>query len=183
MKIVLLFFFISIYFVPLRVFAQELNILEHGTEIDALALNPLLGTLEKQNEFVIAFRVLVKAIPDSASNYFILTKNSNQFKAFNMGVKLDELKLLDAKLALMWSNFVQNGLLSMKDERDLVDVCPKKYHIYYAHTYEFSILSKGKIKILTYYYPEYYDEVCPGIEERKQIINSVAVFDLYNVSD
>jgi hypothetical protein len=171
------------HFVPLRVFAQEQNILEHGTEIDALALNPLLETLEKQNEFVIAFRVLVKAIPDSASNYFVLTKNSNQFKAFNMGIKLEELKLPNTKLALIWSNFVQNGLLSMKDERDLVDVCPKKYHIYNAHTYEFSILSKGRMKILTYYYPEYYDEVCPGMDERKKIINSVAVFDLYNLSE
>jgi hypothetical protein len=183
LKIVSLLFFISRYFVPARVFAQEHNILKHSTEIDALALHPLLGTLERQNEFVIAFRVLVKAIPDSASNYFILTKNSNQFKAFNMGIKLEELKLPDVKLALIWSNFLQNGLLSIKDEKDLVDVCPKKYHIYDAHTYEFSILSKGKIKILTYYYPEYYDEVCPGMEERKKIINSVAVFDLFNVSD
>jgi hypothetical protein len=166
------------YFVPLRVFAQEQSILEHSTDIDYVALNSFLGTLEKQNEFVIAFRVLVSAIPHSASNYFILTKNSNQFKAFDLGIKLEELKFPDAKLALIWSNFVQNGLLSMKDEKDLVDVCPKKYHIYNAHSYEFSIVSKGKIKILTYYYPEHYDEVCPGMDERKKIINSVALIEI-----
>jgi hypothetical protein len=171
------------YNVPVRVFAQEHYILEHSTEIDTLVINPLLGTLAKQNEYVIAFRVLVNAIPDSASNYFILTKNSNQFKAFNMGFNLEELKLLDAKLVFIWSNFVQNGLLYIKDERDLVDVCPKKYHIYNAHSYEFSILSKGKIKILTYYYPEYFNEVCPGMEERKSIINSVAVLDVLAVQD
>jgi hypothetical protein len=167
------------YFVPARLFAQEQNILERSRDIDYVALNPFLGTLEKQNDFVIAFRVLFSAIPDSAANYFILTKKANKFKAFKMSIKLEELNLPDAKLELIWSNFVQNGLLSMKDERDLVDVCPKKYHIYNAHSYEFAILSKGKAKILTYYYPEHYDEVCPGMDERKKIINSVAIIELF----
>ncbi|WP_291399894.1 hypothetical protein [Daejeonella sp.] len=165
-------------FVPARVFAQEQNILKQSRDIDYVALNPFLEKLEKQNDFVIAFRVLVSAIPDSAANYFVLTKNANQFKAFKMSIKLEELNLPNAKLELIWANFVQNGLLSMKDERDLVDVCPKKYHIYNAHSYEFTILSKGKIKTLTYYYPEYYDEACPGMDGRKKIINSVAIVEL-----
>jgi hypothetical protein len=177
LKIAQIFFFISIYFVAVSVFAQEQNILEHSTDIEKVVLNPFLEKLEKQNDFVIAFRVIVSSIPDSAVNYFVLTKNANQFKAFKMSIKLEELNLPNAELELIWANFVQNGLLSMKDERDLVDVCPKKYHIYNAHSYEFAILSKGKVKILTYYYPEHYEEVCPGMDERKKIINSVALID------
>lgn len=171
------------YFVPARVLAQEQNILEHSRDIDYVALNPSLEKLEKHNDFVIAFRVLVSSIPDSATNYFILTKNANQFKAFKMSIKLEELNLPDAKLELIWANFVQNRLLSMKDEKDLVDVCPKKYHIYNAHSYEFVILSKGEIKTLTYYYPEYYDDICPSMDERKKIINSVAIMELLKIKN
>lgn len=140
--------------------------------------NPILEKLAKDNEYVIAYRFINPSQKGMDSKYIVLVKNDYLIQAFNIENSLVKLNLSHDSLAFIWSNFMQNGLLDMKDESDLVDVCPKKYHIHNAHSYEFTIITKSKTKVLNYYYPEYYDEVCPGIEERKKIINAVAALEL-----
>lgn len=183
MKNAPIFLFIAFCLISRPVFAQKQNKIEKGGDLPALVLNPFIDSLQLQNEFVIAFRVLMPMLPDSVSTYFILSKNYDQLQAFRFGSKIVKLNLSNVALESIWSNFSQNGLLTMMDERNLIDVCPQKYDIYNSYSYEFIIFEKGKIKRLTYYYPEYYDEVCPGLDERKKIINSVAVVALFIESE
>lgn len=178
MKIVFILFFVLIYFVPVLAIAQEQNPNKNSTEHVSVILNTALESLKEQNDYVIAFRVLNEVIPESDLNYLIFTKNSNRYQAFKWSKKLEKLNLNVSSLASLWSIIDQNDILNIKNEKELVNVCPKKYHIYYAHSYEFTILSKKQIKYITYYYPEYYDDVCPGIHERKKIIDTVAAIDL-----
>ena len=70
---------------------------------------------------------------------------------------------------------MQNELFSIRDEKDIANFCAAKYYIYNSYTYEFMLLSKDQMKILSYYNPEYYDEACFGMAERRKIINSVSV--------
>jgi hypothetical protein len=53
----------------------------------------------------------------------------------------------------------------------------EKYQVYNSHTYEFVILSSEFMKTLSFYDPEYYDNVCYGMSERKKIVNSVSVIN------
>jgi hypothetical protein len=69
-------------------------------------------------------------------------------------------------------------LFTIRDEKDIPNFCAKKYDIYESYTYEFTILSRGYMKVLSYYSPEYYIEACYGISERQNIINSVAIINL-----
>lgn len=80
---------------------------------------------------------------------------------------------------MIWKNILQNEIFSLKNEKDLSNFCALKYHIYDSYTYEFTILSKSSMKVLSYYNPEYYDEVCYGLPERKKIINAAAAFAFY----
>lgn len=63
----------------------------------------------------------------------------------------------------------------MRNEKDIPNFCLGKYAIYHSYTYEFVLLTKDKMKILSYYDPEYYDNACYGIPERQKVINSVSV--------
>ena len=78
-------------------------------------------------------------------------------------------------LQLVWDTFIQNDLFTMENESDIPLFCLEKYRIYNSFTYEFVLLNNGKMKKLSYYDPEYYDNACYGMAERKKIINSVAV--------
>lgn len=178
MKSLFIYIIISIYFVLALVFSQEQNI-NNGTSVKTqVAFNPVLDSLSKKNDLVIAFRVVLDKTPDSNLNYMVFTKRFNHHQAYKLNKKLEELNLSDSSLSLFWSQIEQNEILNIKNERELVDVCPKKYHIYFSHSYEFTIFTKTQNKVITYYYPEYYDEVCPGMPERKKIINTVAAIDL-----
>lgn len=140
--------------------------------------NPFLEELAKENEHVIAFRFIDPSQKEMGWKYIVFVKNANLIQAFRLENSLIKLNLLNDSLMFVWSNFMQNGLLDMKNESELIDVCPKKYHIQNAYSYEFTIITKSKTKVLNYYCPEYYDEVCPGLNERKRIINSVAAMEL-----
>lgn len=178
MKSVFIFLFLSIYFVPVLGIAQEQNPNKNPTEHLPVILNSTLDSLREQNDYVIAFRVLSNIILESNHQYLIFTKNSNFYEAFKWTKKLEKWNVNNETQAIFWSIIQQNDILNIKNEKELVDVCPKKYHIYNSYSYEFTILSKKHINHITYYYPEYYDEVCPGLPERKKIINTVAVIDL-----
>lgn len=171
------------FFIPALVFAQEQKI-KNSTSVNSNAtFSPILDSLIKHNDLVIAFRELNDKTLDSDLNYIVFTKRLNQHQAFKLNKKLEVLNLSNTSMSLFWAQIEQNEILKIKNEKELVDVCPKKYHIYFAHSYEFTIFTKTQTKLITYYYPEYYDEVCSGMPERKKIINMVAAIDLLMQSD
>ncbi|WP_090706202.1 hypothetical protein [Daejeonella rubra] len=176
-------FIIAFFFFSPALFAQNEIPIENGEEYNAIKVKPFLDTLHKQNDYVIAFRVVLPSSRGSKPNYFILTHRGQSFQGFKYTGELEKLILPDQSLELIWKNLVQNELFSMKDEKELSNFCPKKYHVYNSYSYEFTLISKSRIKTLSYYYPEHYDEACFGMPERKKIINSVSVIDLLALKD
>ena len=142
-------------------------------------MKPFLNTLHEQNEYVIAFRVLLpSSSQEFKSEYFILTRLGNNLQAFRYKNEIEKLSLADQSLELLWKNLMQNELFALKDEKELSIFCAKKYAVYHSYSYEFTLISKTRMKTLSYYYPEHYDEVCFGMAERKKIINAVSAIDL-----
>jgi len=176
--------FLAFLLFTLNAQAQNEITLENGLEYNSVELQPFLHTLHEQNDHVIAFRVI---LPSSSrggkSDYFILTHRGTSFQAYRYKNEIEKLKLTDRSLELLWKNLIQNDLFAMKDERELSNFCPKKYDVYHSYSYEFTLISKTRMKTLSYYYPEHYDEVCFGMQERKKIINSVSAIDLLALKD
>lgn len=136
-----------------------------------------------KNDFVLAFRTYFPGEAASESNYFILTGKGEKLKAciyYGKTGMLNDLNLSSTMLDQISKTFQQNDLFRIRDEKDIPNFCAKKYEIYESYTYEFTILSKGQMKVLSYYSPEYYIEACYGISERLNIINSVAIINLYS---
>jgi hypothetical protein len=176
--------FVIIFIFFSRVSQAQIELpIENGLEYNSVLVKPFLDSLHKQNDYVIAFRVVLPASQESNPKYFVLTSIANHFQAFSYAGKIEKLSLPNQSLELIWENLVQNELFSMKDERELSNFCPKKYHVYNSYSYEFTLISKNKLKTLSYYCPEHYDEVCFGMPERKKIINSVSVIDLLALKD
>lgn len=140
-----------------------------------------MQSLNSGNDFVLAFRTYFPGEEASSAKYFILAGRGEQLRAYSYsGVKdmLKDLNLSANSLDQIWRTFQQNDLFRIRDEKDIPNFCAKKYDIYESYTYEFTILSKGRMKVLSYYSPEYYIEACYGISERQNIINSVAIINL-----
>lgn len=171
-----------LFFSP-ALFAQNDIPILNGEEYNAVKVKPFMHTLHEQNDYVIVFRVVLPSSQGSKSDYFILTRLGQIFQGFKYTGGLKKLSLPDQSLELIWKNLVQNEIFSMKDEKELPNFCPKKYHVYHSYSYEFTLISKNRIKTLSYYYPEHYDEACFGMPERKKIINSVSVIDLLALKD
>lgn len=170
----------SFIFISLCLHAQEQVLIKNGQAYDSSKFSKLVQNLHDQNEFVILFRTL---IPDSVSDkYFILTQSSNQFVAFELEPYTENKlprKISQENLLMIWKNLLQNEIFSLRNEKELSNFCALKYDIYDSYTYEFTILSKSSMKVLSYYNPEYYDEVCYGLSERKKIINAASAFAFY----
>lgn len=140
-----------------------------------------MQSLNSGNDFVLAFRTYFPGEEALSAKYFILAGRGEQLRAYSYsGVKdmLKDLNLSANSLDQIWRTFKQNELFRIRDEKDIPNFCAKKYDIYESYTYEFTILSKGRMKVLSYYSPEYYIEACYGISERQNIINSVAIINL-----
>ena len=177
-------FFIAFLFSSFNLLAQDEIAIENSWEYNSFEIQPFLNTLHEQNDYVIAFRVVLPLSSQGfKSDYFILTRLGKYFKAFRYSGKIEKLNLTDQSLELLWKNLVQNELFAMKDEKELFNFCPKKYHVYNSYSYEFTLISKSRVKTLSYYYPEHYDEVCFGMPERKKIINAVSAIDLIALKD
>jgi hypothetical protein len=67
--------------------------------------------------------------------------------------------------------------LKLRNEIDIPNFCAKKYEIFESYTYEFTLVAGGRMKVLSYYSPEYYIEACYGMSERQNIINAVAIIN------
>lgn len=167
-------------FISLCLRAQEQVLIENGQAYDSSKFGWFVQNLHDQNDFVILFRTIT---PNSGSDkYFILTRSSNQFAAFELEPSTENKlsrKISQENLLMIWKNLLQNEIFSLRNEKDLSNFCALKYDIYHSYTYEFTILSKSSMKVLSYYNPEYYDEVCYGLPERKKIINAASAFTFY----
>jgi hypothetical protein len=129
---------------------------------------------------VFAYRSYLQTASASGSNYFVLTVKGEEVKAYGFSKDmLQKLNLSNYSLNQIWRTFQQNDLIKIRNERDIPNFCAKKYEIYDSHTYEFTILAGSQMKILSYYSPEYYMEVCYGISERQNIMNAVAIINQY----
>jgi len=176
-----LFFTLLILFFVFPVFSQDTLRIEHGRDYDDSLVQPFMSSLNSENDFVVAFRAFYPGKSARVSEYFVLTGRGGQLKAYvysGINGRLKGLNLLPGSLDQIWKTFQQNDLFRIRNEKDIPNFCAKKYDIYESHTYEFTILSKSRMKVLSYYSPEYYIEACYGISERQNIINSVAVIDL-----
>ncbi len=163
----------------LPAFSQELFWLENGIKYDNSRVQPFMQSLSSKNDFVLAFRTYFTGEGASSAKYFILTGKDEQLRAYSYAKDmLIDLDLSPHSLEQIWKTFQQNDLFRIRDEKDIPNFCAKKYEIYESYTYEFTILSQGQIKVLSYYSPEYYIEACYGISERQNIINSVAIINL-----
>ena len=178
LKIFLTFSFL-LFLLP--AFSQGLYRIENGVKYDNSRVQQFMQSLNSRNDFVLAFRTYFPGEGASESKYFILTGKGEQLKAYSyFGAKdiLTDLNLSPHSLDQIWKTFQQNSLLTIRDEKDIPNFCAKKYDIYESYTYEFTILSRGYMKVLSYYSPEYYIDACYGISERQNIINSVAIINL-----
>lgn len=171
--------FILLVLFDVELYAQEPVRIENGQDYSVQSVPPFLHALYNKNVHIISFRVKFSD-QDERSDYFILTRKGSNLSAFNYTEKshhLESLKLSDKSLELAWNTFIQNGLFSMQNEKDIPNFCLEKYQIYNSHTYEFVVLNNGTMKKLLYYDPEYYDIACYGMVERQKIINIVSVIN------
>lgn len=148
---------------------------------DDSKVQPFMQMLNAKNDFVIGFRTYFPAEAASGSEYFILSGNGKQLKVYSYSANkggLKDLNLSPMVIDQIWKTFQQNDLFRIRNEKDISNFCAKKYDIYESYTYEFTILQKTLMKVLSYYSPEYYIEACYGIAERQNIINSVAAINL-----
>ncbi len=137
-----------------------------------------LHDLHITNDYVISFRLTLADNVNEKSDYFVLLRKGKNLAAFSYigrSGKLEPLNLTIESLQLVWDTFLQNDLFSMQNESEIPVFCLEKYRIYNSYTYEFVLLNKGKMKKLSYYDPEYYENACYGMVERTKIINSVGV--------
>lgn len=175
-----LLYFLSLIFISFSSYAQESVRIENGQPYDSLKFSPVLQKLHQQYDYLILFRITQPG--KAVTNYFILARKSDQLHAFeynpSAGKEMPK-NLSRTNLEMIWKNLIQNDLFSLKNEKDVANFCALKYHIYDSYTYEFTLISKSKMKVLSYYNPEYYDEVCYGLPERKRIINIASAYVYY----
>jgi hypothetical protein len=165
----------------LHSYSQDEIRIENGRDYMPSSVPSFMHSLHAENDFVVAFRTFFSKEAASGSDYFILTGRSKQLSAYrysDANAGLSCLNLSSTSVDMIWKTVQQNQLFSIRDEKDIPNFCAKKYDIYDSYTYEFTILSKGRMKVLSYYNPEYYIEACYGISERQNIINLVSVLDL-----
>ena len=158
--------------------AQELLSIKNGQTFNPEKVDSFLRILQSQNDYVISFRVKLSDEVEEKSDYFLMLMKDSTFSAYRYQAKsknFEELNLTDEALHLVWDTFMQNDLFNIQDESEIPVFCLEKYRVYNSYTYEFVLLSKDKMKKLSYYDPEYYDNACYGMIERKKVINSVAV--------
>ena len=161
-------------------YAQDSIRLENGRSYDPSMFDREIQRLHDQYDNLILFRIIQPG--KATTDYFIIARNSNQLNAFEYNPSTEKKiprNLSQANLEKIWKNLIQNDLFSIKNEKDIANFCALKYHIYDSYTYEFTIISKSDMKVLSYYNPEYYDEVCYGLPERKKVINSASAFIYY----
>lgn len=170
---------IVLLFVPILLIGQDI-FMKNAESYQPERVSAFLHKLHDANDYVISFRLKLTDSNDEKSDYFILAREGENLSAYNYlkaTKTLEPLKLSTELLELAWKTFIQNDLFTMQNEKDISNFCLGKYQIYNSYTYEFVLLNKATMKKLSYYNPEYYDNACYGMEERKKIITSVSVIN------
>jgi hypothetical protein len=183
LKIFFTLFFEAYYF---PAFSQDRLKIENSIEYNDSLVQPFMRTLNSNNDYVLVFRTYFPGEAAPGSDYFVFSAKGKQFSSyFYSGAEgyLKELSLSAVSLKQIWDTFDQNDLLKLRDEKNIPNFCARKYDIYESHTYEFTIFYKGRMKVLSYYSPEYYIDACYGISERQNIINSVGMIKLLAVDN
>ena len=181
MRIYLSFLF-SIIFLPVH--AQDNPVIENGKPYNKAFVKPFMQKLQERNQYVLSFRVTNPIHSDTDVPYLVLTKQQTKLAAYYYHQKPDLLTpivLSPDSLGLIWKAYTSNDLFKIKDEKDLSEFCPEKYDIFDSYTYEFILLSKKHMKQLSYYDPEYYERVCPGMDERQKVINCASYIGYMNL--
>jgi hypothetical protein len=119
-------------------------------------------------------------------NYKIISYQNDNKWHYNIFVHEDEdsvYKLLEveapqASIIEVWESIKTNALFSIKKVRSYDENCGRM--IYDSHHYEFWIVVKNQYRKIDYNNPEYFEENCPSILERKQVINCAKTFKLFS---
>jgi len=158
--------------------AQDNPVIENGESYNEEVIPTFLIPLQRANDYVMTFRTTNPLNPDP--DYFVLTRKTGKLTAYiystgsrkltSLTVKTDSLK------NLLWKAYTEFDMFKIKDQKDIPPVfCPEKYEIVGSYSYEIIMVSKDRMKQLSYYDPEYYDRVCSGIAERQKIINTASL--------
>jgi hypothetical protein len=159
------------------ILAQDKPVIENGEPFNVESVPPFLASLQKDNDYVLTFRTTSPRNPEP--DYFVLTRkgtklssylfDQNSQKLTNLPIKTDSLK------NLLWKAYTEFDIFKIKDQKELSVFCPEKYEIFDSYTYEIILVSKERMKLLSFYDPEYYDRVCPGMDERQKVINCASL--------
>jgi hypothetical protein len=85
-------FFLAFILFSHTVLAQNEIAIENGIEYNAVKIKPFLHALHEQNEYVIAFRVLLpSSSQESKSDYFVLTRLGHNVQAFRYKNEIEKL--------------------------------------------------------------------------------------------
>lgn len=88
------------------------------------------------------------------------------------------IKINNAVGDTLWNILTSNHLFDIEDERTKkIPICDRA--IFDADQHEFEIITATKYKKIYFYAPEYYEEHCPGVIERKQVLNCLNAFEKY----
>jgi len=161
------------------ILAQENPVIENGEPYNKTLVKPFLNSLQNDNDYVLTFRTITAWNPES--DYFVLTKKGTKLSAYNYSQKSQKLTNLtiktDSLKSLLWRAYTEYDIFKIKNEKELSVFCPEKYEIFDSYTYEIILLTKQKMKKLSYYDPEYYDRVCFGLTERQKVINCASLIN------
>lgn len=91
--------------------------------------------------------------------------------------KISIIKINNTVGETLWSIIIANHLFDMEDERTKKSDCASR--IIDGPGYEFEILTADKYKKIYAYFPQFFEERCPGVVERKQILNCLIAFEKY----
>lgn len=183
------FSILSILFVLIGFAQKKYPTIKNGIQYDKALIDPTLDSLHTENDFVLTFKIRSYWSGSRPTDYFILTKKGEKLSAYRYVVQrwnhIIPVLLSQSDLNDTWNTYISNGLFEIKNERDLEDKCPidsltgrqkdiyvKRMTVSDSYTYEFQLLSKNKIKILSYYDPESFLRFCKNVVERDKVIEA-----------
>lgn len=173
----------------LNVSAQRNHLeIENGKPYDKNEVIPVFNTLHEKYDFVFIFRIISPWHRNTVC--LILAKNSTEITAYKYGGRLQagltQLNLPLDTLNVLWQTYIDNDLLQIKNSNEVKDTCDKnRYWVTDGHSFEYMMLSKNRMKKLSYYMPEFFEQYCPGIVERQKVIVSAGILSrtLFRVSN
>jgi hypothetical protein len=147
--------------------------IQNGMPYDKNYVIPVLDSLHNTNEYVLAFSI---SSPWRRSGFIILTKNPSGLAAYKYATKVQpgliQLYFPVDTLNLLWKSYIDNDIFQLKNI-NTNNNCGNM--IFDAHTYEYILLSKTRMKKLNFYAPEFFEENCSRVKEIKKVIASAAI--------